>query len=219
VDIEEAAAEFTRELEALINNLLTFPVVLVAEWQQFRGVWRATISTADVAGLPLSINDRPTFQLQFKYQCEFHAARKRLTVRSSSFKVMHAITRLPLWHYDYVREMKKADSAIAHLNVHAHRNEIAAAMAIANPDSGNLDVQALHFPFGGPRFRPILEDVFEMLISEFNVDTAPDAIRVLKKSRKRYFERQVESAVFDQPDAAASTLRQLGYSVEPPSLL
>ncbi len=219
MDIEEAAAQFTRELEALINKLIPFPVVLVAEWQQFRGVWRATISTADIAGLPISINAKPTFQLQFKYHCEFHTARKRLTVRSSSFKVMHAITRLPLWHYGYVWEMKKADSAIAHLNVHAHRNEIAAAMAIANPDSDNMEVQALHFPFGGPRFRPILEDVFEMLITEFNIDTAPGAIRVLKKSRNRYFERQLETAVFDQPETAAATLRQLGYIVEPPSLL
>ena len=36
MDIEEAAAQFTRELEALINNLLTFPVVLVAELQEFK---------------------------------------------------------------------------------------------------------------------------------------------------------------------------------------
>lgn len=219
MEIEEATAAFTRELESLLNMLLSFPVVLVAEWNRTKGVWRATVSTSDVAGIPLSIHGRKVFQLQFKFLCEFHAARERLTIRSSQFKVMHAITRLPLWHYDYVRDMKKAASAIAHLNVHAHRNEIAAAMALAKPNSDYVDLHALHFPFGGPRFRPTLEDVFEMLITEFNIDTEKGAIQVLKRSRKRYFERQLESAVFDEPDAAAATLRQLGYVVEPPSFL
>jgi hypothetical protein len=219
MDFEEAAAEFTGELETLLKNLISAPVVLVAEWQQIDGAMRASISSADVAGVTLSIKGRPIFQLQFKYLCEFQAPRGRLTVRSSSFKVMHAITRLPLWHYDYVRDMKKADSAIAHLNIHAHRNEIASALALANPSSEDMDLRTLHFPFGGPRFRPTLEDVFEMLITEFNIDIVPGATRVLKKSRKRYFERQVESTVFDQPEMAASTLRQLGYTVESPSLL
>ena len=219
MDFEEAVAEFTGELQALLKNLISTPVVLVAEWQQIKGALRASISSADVAGVTLSIKGRAIFQLQFKYLCEFQAPRGRLTVRSSSFKVIHAVTRLPLWHYDYVRDMKKADSAIDHLNIHAHRNEIASALALANPSSKDMDMRTLHFPFGGPRFRPTLEDVFEMLISEFNIDTVPGATRVLKKSRKRYFDRQLESAVYDAPETAAKILRQLGFAVQPPSLL
>jgi hypothetical protein len=92
-------------------------------------------------------------------------------------------------------------------------------MSLAGRKSHELEVQALHFPFGGPRFRPTIEDLFEMLITEFKIDVAVQARRILKKSRTTYFERQLESAVFDSPETAAQALRNLGFSVQPPSLL
>ena len=132
---------------------------------------------------------------------------------------MHAASRMPLWHYDYVRDMKKAASAIAHLNVYAHRNEIVGAMAAANRRPEEMQLQAIHFPFGGPRYRPTIEDVFEMLITEFDIDVDEGALKAIKKSRILYFKRQLESAVLDSPEVAADTLRNLGYRVESPSIL
>ena len=219
MNLEEAVASFSKELENLLKSIFGRPVPLIASWQRIRNVWRASISTADVSGMQISIKGKPVFQLQFRYQCEYQASRSRLTIRKSSFKVMHALSRMPLWHYDYVRDMKKAASAIAHLNVYAHRNEIVGAMAVANRKPEDMQLQAIHFPFGGPRYRPTIEDVFEMLITEFDIDVADGAQKAIKKSRILYFKRQLESAVFEAPQIAASVLRDLGFKVEPPSLL
>jgi hypothetical protein len=219
VNLEEAVASFSKELEYLLRSIFGRPIALIADWQQAKNVWRVSISTADVSGMQLSIKGQPVFQLQLWYLCEYQSSRSRLTIRKSSFKVMHAASRMPLWHYDYVRDMKKAASAIAHLNVYAHRNEIVGAMAAANRRPEELQLQAIHFPFGGPRYRPTIEDVFEMLITEFDIDVDEGALKAIRKSRILYFKRQLEGAVFDAPQIAAAVLRDLGFKVDSPSLL
>jgi hypothetical protein len=40
-------------------------------------------------------------------------------------------------------------------------------------------MRELHFPVGGPRFRPCLEDVLEMLVVELGVDCSADAREAL----------------------------------------
>lgn len=219
MEIEEAVASFSTELEHLISGILGKGTSLKAEVVQSRYEPRVAISNSDLNGIGLSIQGRAAFLLQLSYLCELHAATNRLTIINSTYKVVLPGTGAPLWHYDYVRDMKKAGSAIAHLNVYAHRNEIVGAMALSGNSHKKLNLQTLHFPFGGPRFRPTIEDVFEMLITEFGIDKAHGALAKLRASRAKYFERQLESAVFDSPDVAASALRELGYCVESPNIL
>ena len=72
----------------------------------------------------------------------------------------------------------------------------------------------LHFPLGGPRFRPCLEDVMEMLIDEFGVDHQQDAKAALLAGRKG---TQLAAAVRDSPETVARVLvDELGYEVTPP---
>jgi hypothetical protein len=219
VEIEEAVAPFAMELEHLIAGILGKETSLKAEVVQSRYEPRVSISNSDLNGIGISIQGRAAFLLQLSYLCELHPATNRLTIINSTYKVVLPGTGAPLWHYDYVRDMKKAGSAIAHLNVYAHRNEIVGAMALSGKTHKRLNLQTLHFPFGGPRFRPTIEDVFEMLITEFGIDKAHGAIAKLRASRAKYFERQLESAVFDSPDVAAGALRELGYGIESPNML
>ena len=219
MNLEEAVASFAKELEDLIFGVLGRPAVLKAELDSSRTQPRVSISNADLNGIAISIQGRIAFRLQLSYLCEMHPSTSRLTIINSTYKVVLPVSGGPLWHYDYVRDMRKASSAIAHLNVYAHRNEIVGAMALGKRFDKKLNLQTLHFPFGGPRFRPTLEDVFEMLITEFSIDKAHGAMSKLKKSRAIYFERQLESAVRDSPEIAAQSLRLLGYEVNSPSLL
>lgn len=219
MELESASAAFTQELEDLVIGVLGKPANLIAEFLPDPQHPRVSVSPENANGIDISIAGGVVFELHLKYLCELHAKTQRLTIINSSYKVVMAGKGAPLWHYDYVRDMKKADSAIAHLNVHAHRNEIISALALSKGSKAALDVRSLHFPFGGSRFRPTIEDVFEMLITEFKIDKAYGALSKIAKSRARYFERQIESVVFDSPDVAASALRELGYGVESPNIL
>ena len=77
-------------------------------------------------------------------------------------------------------------------------------------------VSDLHFPVGGRRFRPCLEDVLEMLILEFNVVPSPDqetALEALRAGRAAWRAHQLGAAVADNPAVAVRVLTQLGYEV------
>lgn len=74
------------------------------------------------------------------------------------------------------------------------------------------DVAALrriHFPVGGPRFRPCIE--------EFGVETAPGYAAAIHKGREDWRRIQIRTVVRDSPEDAADALRELGYTVETPA--
>jgi hypothetical protein len=78
-------------------------------------------------------------------------------------------------------------------------------------------VSDLHFLVGGPRFRPCLEDVLTVIIDEFGVDQEPGALEALAAGRRTWRLGQLGAAVRDSPETAAQTLRNLGYTVTPPT--
>lgn len=77
-------------------------------------------------------------------------------------------------------------------------------------------VSALHFPLGGHRFRPAFEDVLEMLVREFGLDTRDGWEDAIRAGRERWRAAQLRAVVRDDPDGAARTLNLLGYQVIPP---
>ena len=72
----------------------------------------------------------------------------------------------------------------------------------------------LHFPIGGHRFRPCLEDVLQMLIEEFGVDVPAGWRENLMEGRGMWREIQRKAPVSDHPEAAAQALEALGFGVE-----
>jgi hypothetical protein len=71
----------------------------------------------------------------------------------------------------------------------------------------------LHFPVGGSRFRPSLEDVLDMLVRELGVDHQPEWHDALSAARERWRRVQVAAVVRDAPGEAISALAKLGYEV------
>lgn len=74
----------------------------------------------------------------------------------------------------------------------------------------------IHFPVGGSRFRPSLEDVLEMLIDEFGVDSPSDFRENLRKGRIDWRQIQLKAAVRDDPASAVEALKALGYDIQLP---
>ncbi|NMO88209.1 hypothetical protein [Actinomycetospora sp. TBRC 11914] len=71
----------------------------------------------------------------------------------------------------------------------------------------------LHLPLGGPRFRPCLEDVLEMLVNEFGVECTPEGLTALRDAREQWRGVQLATATRDAPEHAIRALAELGYSV------
>lgn len=68
----------------------------------------------------------------------------------------------------------------------------------------------IHFPLGGARFRPCLEDVVELVVNEFGLDTQPDWQERVRDGRVQWRRVQLAAAVRDDPQTARRTLDGLG---------
>jgi len=213
-----AVSDFANELENLLSGALSKKVsfkVLKAPLDNQE--WKFSLTTKDMVGVPICIDSVVVFYVQIFYNCAWNNITERITILESSYTVWMKDVKEPLWRYDYVRDMS-SKAPIAHLNVHAHRDEIVWAMSLKKKKSvHDLKIQKLHFPFGGARFRPTIEDVLQMLIEEFDIDKSQNAKSILEESRVRYFERQLHSAVIDSPGVAIEALEKLGYAVSEPS--
>lgn len=69
----------------------------------------------------------------------------------------------------------------------------------------------LHFPVGGRRYRPSLEDVIEFLVNERLVRARDGWKKALDSSREEFRDRQLCAAVGFRPDVAIGELQRLGH--------
>jgi hypothetical protein len=74
----------------------------------------------------------------------------------------------------------------------------------------------VHFPLGGRRFRPALEDVLQMLVEEFGIEAVEGWEHRLQSAREAWRRSQIKAAIRDAPEDAAIALRELGYNIAPP---
>jgi hypothetical protein len=140
------------------------------------------------------------------------------TVRSD-IAVHSVLDRTPLVRLEYRADMHTAP--IAHWQIHAERGSFSHLLARAHAHRPDLvekphDLSSLHFPVGGERFRPCLEDVLQFLVLECGVDAHGDWEAAVSKGREAWRRRQLGSAVRDAPDEAARVLMEAGWAVEPP---
>lgn len=177
-------------------------------------------------GVSLYCKGEPLLTLQASYRCSLDRDATYLSVAVSCFSVHVGDTDStePLYRYDFVRDLK-AVLPSAHLQIHAHRSQMGFAMGMAaqrqaarrGPTGKGMCEQAelkrLHFPLGGARFRPCLEDVLGMLVSEFDIDRAPGWEEVLEEGRAKWRRVQAAAVVRDCPDVAISTLEAMGHRV------
>lgn len=149
-----------------------------------------------------------------------------LAVEQSSFKVFAGSqSGEPLFRYEFLRDPQNANVPCAHLQIGAHRDEFTHALGFGGssrrsrkragiPPGRAPRIVDVHFPLGGPRFRPCLEDILAMTREEFGIDTAKGWQKVVNEGRQRWRLIQLASAVRDSPEEAARVLRELDYTVE-----
>lgn len=235
VALRDRVDDFVRELsDALATVASPDERRFVVEGRRERRGPILALRQADELGIPLRVDGDVLFRLHVSLKCTWSGssddARRYLTIVTSSYKVfVPQAPGAPLFTFDYLREAD-VGVPVAHINVHAHRDEVVFAMVNAGPSNrgrrrakeiakfGRVPRLAdLHFPLGGHRFRPALEDVLEMLIVEFGVDPLTSDWRTdLERGRARYRVSQLRAAASDDLEAVADLLEERGYSIERP---
>lgn len=126
----------------------------------------------------------------------------------------------PLFRVEYVRN-QRGHLPSSHIHVHAHRDEFTHLLGFAHKLNAAKDkkiheylertpiLSGFHFPTGGHRFRPCLEDILEALRYEFNLDVDNKRWKSrLTEARTTWREIQTASVVRDSPEVALRILTE-----------
>ncbi|MCW2693092.1 MAG: hypothetical protein JWM67_1696 [Mycobacterium sp.] len=223
------AADLTRTVQ-IVTGPDTPPFRLLGSTDRRGQRARLTIRQDPNTGIPLQVQGRSLLNLRVHYRAAWDHAQRFLAVDRSQVAVYVPEVSEPLFRYEYERE-GTPDIPGAHIQVHGHRDALTFVMAACGDRSargrrrardiasGQLPRMAdLHLPVGGPRFRPCLEDVLEMLVTELGVDAPAEALPALGDGREQWRRDQLAAAVRDSPETAARVLEQeLGYRVARPA--
>lgn len=192
---------------------------------------RVSVTTYDgmdyedtVAPITVSLVGRrsiPKVQFYIEFECQWSSEHSFLAVQKSSMVLKLEKLSNPLFRYDFDK-LKTGDNPTAYLHVHAHRDEIAWLMIQGNSSKprdrkkkGSMPIlSAIHFPVGGERFRPCLEDFFQFCIHEFGLQVKVTAKQALESGRLHWRQTQLKAAISDSPMIAVEALREYGWIVE-----
>jgi hypothetical protein len=220
---ESFATELTATVRALVPDCRPFEALVNLDRGDAAG--RFSVRQYPETGIVLTVDGEPLLTLVVQFHCEIDSVGRYLAVHSSKIKVMAAGDAEPLLRYEFLRDAV-GDMPSAHIQIHAHRDAFTYVMARAGErsDRGKRRsrrpvvprLEHLHLPVGGPRFRPCIEDVLEMLVQEFGVDRPDGALQALRAGRESWRRKQIASVVRDAPEDAARVLRELGYDVHGP---
>lgn len=177
-----------------------------------------------VRRIPVTIDREPYLSLLVCYYCCWDGSSTFIATEQADIKLFYDRVPDPLIRFEYVRDSHEPPGA--HIQVHAHRDEMAFLMRLADkgrPKQGFKRrklprLSELHLPVGGHRMRPSLEDVLLFLHREFAIDVEPGWRAVLDRHLQEWRRIQLRSAVRDAPDEAAEVLRTMGYTVERPKV-
>jgi hypothetical protein len=220
--LEVAVEEFAREITETMVGVFAVQVDTgpVLARPASDGTYLAGLSFA----LDLRADGARAFRLEVFYTLTSNTGKTFVAVNTSKFLVYLAESNEPLFHYDYERRVRGQIPG-AHINVHHHRGDLREALSRAGReyrgaryrkrlDKGEpVSDSELHFPVGGSRFWPALEDVAEFMIIELGVEHSARWKQVVHAGRQRWRERQLRAAVSDDPMTAAEELRNLGFVV------
>ena len=165
--------------------------------------------------------DRPALFLRAKYTVEMDPDGSYLRVVSSSLGLWVDVTEgqrppRPVVRVEFDRRRLQPGRAAAHVHLHANSPELAWIYGSSSQPAPHL--HSLHFPAGGRRFRPTLEEFLlfldrEGLFNDWKEGWKPKLIQSLEA-----WERMQARATARQfPEEAVGALEALGYGVTAPT--
>ncbi|MGW4825149.1 hypothetical protein ACWEP4_41180 [Streptomyces sp. NPDC004227] len=198
-DLARKAYEFAQELQYRLNATICCDVRIKAVQRPFETIPVFTVGSGlsrtnltQPTGFPVRIDKKkPRIWMNLSYQVHLDHEHRYLTVYKSYCGIFSdEQLEACLCHFDYEREKDKYTSA--HLQVHGQSQ---ALEALNRPGDEKRPLEKLHFPVGGKRFRPSLEDIIEFLIAERLTDGRAGWERVVEEGRDRFHRNQLRAAM------------------------
>jgi hypothetical protein len=207
-DLGSQARAFATLLQDVLNKTICHgarvSAVIVPSDNQ-RVIIGTNLEELIASPVPVSITrKKPQVWLEAAYRC-FLDPTGYLTV-FSSYCAIYAADDQRLCHYDYERE--KEGYPAAHLQV----DGVSPSLGALPGSRKSIDLAKLHFPVGGRRYRPCLEDIIEFLIVEKFAVGRKGWEKVLEDERQRFLKIQLMAAIRHEPDLARSVLATLDDS-------
>ena len=162
--------------------------------------------------------DTPVLFLRVLYSVEMDTSDAFLQVVTSTIGLWIDVTAgqkhpRPFVRVEYDRRRRTAP---AHVHLHANSPEL--AWVYGSGGRPAPDLHALHFPVGGRRFRPTLEEFLIFLNDEdLYIDWKQGWKPILEQSLRQWELLQARSTARNHPEEAAHILENLGYQIVPPS--
>lgn len=226
-DLEVEAARFASVLSDVLNgsvcrDVALETVIIAPDRTRDRdriAVGHRLSEHATPSPIPLSVaesaaeRERAPTWLTLDYKLMLDEDLRYLTVHSSSVGLcIWPDTGRTVIRSEFDRDKNRYPSAHTHIAGTSLELGYAWGALASKPPRGLED---LHFPVGGLRFRPSLEDFIEFLIREGLVEAVPPGWQEhLDASREAYERIQLKAAVRHDPDAAYEALRQIGFLPE-----
>lgn len=195
---------FTKEIQALLNGTIADYVQIkavalqVGDDRLFMLGHLLDKRTLIAHRFPLKPRaPKAELWMDVSFQLRLDAEREHLMVHKSFVGVFGSKdAKHGLFHYDYERD--KADGyPDAHVQVEAS-SEFFETLNDPKCDPGR-SLASLHFPVGGKRFRPCLEDVIEFLAVERIVRARDGYEKLLEAGRERFRKNQLMAAMRRDP--------------------
>lgn len=218
------AREFIDTLNDILVSALGINPHFVVDSLKDNSVLRIKAKQYDddgILGFPLirscDTPDKPVLFLSVVYQLTIDARDRHLQVEASSVGLYVDVTGghkkpRPLVRVEYKRQ--RAASA-AHMHIHANSPELAWIYGTATNPAPNL--HDLHFPVGGRRFRPTLEEfIFFLNDEKLFTDWQEGWRQNLERTLTDWERIQAKSAVRTYPQEAAEALISLGHEIHFP---
>lgn len=225
--LEDAATNFASELNATLSAVFGGSDPLL-EMFYVEDRQRAIIQPiGGSGGIALKVNGEHVLDLEISYELEMGKRSGFLKVISSRFLIRAEGESAPVASFDFDEGYSESLPA-AHINLHTESHAVQRALELAGNRGrparrrkkghgvgGHGKAGDLHYPVGGVRFRPCLEDVLQMLLIELDLDRVDTNWRsALKAGRRTWRDRQLASAIMDNPAVAVTVLERLNYTVK-----
>lgn len=212
-----AARGFADTMSELLNRTVTQGIPVTAIVGKTRAVVGYKVTNADHVGVPIPLTidkSNASLYLHFVHTLSWDPENTFLANSQSTYTLQFDIgdDAMPLVTYDYVRDVPNKYPE-AHLHLHGSSEAHQSLAKLRDIKRSNLD--DLHFPVGGRRYRPALEDLIEFCILENFVDKKRGWRAAVEKARDEFYKTQLSAAVRRDPNTAAEALRRDGWTVKP----
>ncbi|MXW43074.1 MAG: hypothetical protein F4138_05840 [Acidimicrobiia bacterium] len=219
-NLEAQARQFASDISDLLNNTVTQGIrISTATTPGGRAVIERSVTAQDPKPDPISISSTGKKAVVFLYllhSYEFDPENIYLTMTQSTMSLYTSAAMHDdqlVVGIDYARNPKNQFPG-AHLHVAGNRDDLDTIYLGDKRKTRKL--LDLHFPVGGKRFLPNLEDLVEFMVTEKMVKPHPGWKQEVKTHRARWETIQLKAAVRRNQQDAAATLREAGWIINSP---